>query len=205
MILEDFEAGKVKTRYKEAATFVYCTNVHELVQRCKNLHNITDPCRIKIGCDSGQDFLKITCQLLNISTNSVHFTLVLAAAPVIETIENLRLLFTMLNIEVLCANKDSLDEIGISVDMKVCPMLYGKTGGNALFPCPICLWYKHDGFTCYPQDPRTMEHFIDMHRSLQQNYNGNRENPSSGIVLKHYHSCTQTHITLLRFLPCIYI
>ena len=118
--------------------------------------------------------MKVTCQLLNIASNSVHFTLVLAAAAVIETINNLKILFRSLNVESLCG-EGSNDEIGISVDMKVCPMLYGITGGNALYPCPMCLWYKHDGFTCVPQDPRTMQHIIEMHRTLQDKYNGNRE------------------------------
>ena len=49
--------------------------------------------------------------------NSVHFTLILAAAPVMETFAILRIFFTRINLELLCADKDSLAEIGISVDI----------------------------------------------------------------------------------------
>lgn len=177
IILGDFEEGKIKNRRRVSAPYVYCTDVGELVRRCKEMHNVTGPCRIKIGCDSGQGFLKVTCQILDIAVNSVHFTLILAVAAVIETIHNLKVLFTPLNIELLSTGDfPNTDEVGISVDMKVCPMLYGMTGGAALFPCPLCKWKRSDGLEPpYPQDPRNMQHFIEMNRKLNDEYQGRRD------------------------------
>ena len=142
----------------------------ELIKRSKELHGLDEACRVKIGGDHGQGYLKITAQNLNIATNIIKFTLVLAVAPVNETIRNLYTLFEKLNLKTF--PKD--DDYGIAVDCKVLQMLYGQTGGKASFPCTICLWEKSSGFIALPQEPRTLKHCEEMHAKLLADFNGNR-------------------------------
>ena len=171
---EYFEEGPVDARKLVKKVFAYCIDISKLVQKSKEIHDIADSrrCRLKLGCDSGQQYLKVTLQNINIASNSVHYTLILAAGKVIESIENLRILFGALKLQSL---SEFEDEWGISVDFKVAPMLWGIMGGKAKYPCPLCLWNTDLGLTYLPQEPRTLAHCNQMLSRLRTKFNNNRK------------------------------
>ena len=168
---EPMEYGKKYHRELKDTEIVYCTDVIEIIHRCKSIHDIdTDDkdLKVKIGLDSGQQITKMTIQILDIATNSVNHTIVIAATPAPETTNNLKTIINKVDFE----NVSSQFEIGISSDVKVIQILFGIMGGNAAFPCPLCLWPSSKGLCVEDFPDRTHTSLMEAHTKLTNVYQG---------------------------------
>ena len=169
---EPMEYGKKYERNIVDTDIVFCNDVIELIHRCKAIHNIDtidEELRVTIGIDSGQGTTKMTMQLLEVATNSVHYTIVLAATVAPETTNNLKVIINKVDFTSL----DDKFSIGISSDVKVLQIIFGLMGGNATYPCPICLWPASKGLCPEDYQSRTNSSLIENHSKLMNRYKGN--------------------------------
>ena len=166
------------TKYKrriESTTLGYCTDIGELVTRSKQLHSIQVEDRdllLKVGTDAGQEYTKVTMQLIDVASNSVRHTLILAASKSPETSNNLRLVLSKLEFREV----QKKYKVGLSNDVKLLQIYYGIQGGNASYPCALCVWPKSDGLTHQQYDIRTIESIQLDYERLQTQYGGDTSN-----------------------------
>eukprot|EP00733_Pompholyxophrys_punicea_P000585 Pompholyxophrys_punicea_v1_NODE_178_length_2994_cov_7.487581.p1 type:complete len:680 gc:universal NODE_178_length_2994_cov_7.487581:2498-459(-) len=143
-----------------------CTDVVALIKLC---HPEVSQPAMKIGCDFGGHFLKVTMQLLQHDTaNSVSRLQLLAVVQAPESHENLKLLFDQLKFSAL----RQLPAVKITCvgDLKVEHLLMGIMQGK--FPCVYCKWEHTSGFEgeCLP---RTYADHLSLYQKLQEEHGGN--------------------------------
>ena len=203
----DDHTGASMVNNKASFPLVYCNDIQQLVEGWLKPSANKQITTLKISVDHGQDFLKISLQIIDNPkfANSVSHLLLLAVVEVPESREILQYIFALNSFKRLF--NDPNFTIVICADIKCHQLMLGISTGNAKFPCIFCTWEQRSPIGQSCNTLRTGKFQNDHYQLFQNEHNSDKKKAQLvyNCIAPSIFECTEQEIILQCGFPILHV